>query len=405
MGDENSLRDMSPLRTSPRRKRNSLPPSLPTIRSVSGTGELELAPDAGLPPQPFNFTPAYFTPVGQTQLKASRTSQRRGHRYKHSSVSMQFFKEPEARAPLAIPVSRPVPTLHECWQSITRAQFLQMLVCLVKIVATLVVYNLGSPEMRSVSTLAHVIAYQTVVETTVVIVSVLANFDVWTRSSMKLPFALKRIEVLVAFGLSTVLIFIGGDVISHGIEELVSGHSHDHRNENMDPHSERSLLRHFLPVVISFLVLVSGKSHSSIPLTLPTIALALIILIGPVFPHSVSEALDTALTPTIAVYMISLGWKGVKVFGSMLSMSYGGEDKTKEIRHQILADKSVLEVLEVGVWQVHYDLWLATSRIAFRGDGADAERVRHVAESAIRTSIPVEGVDWEMTIEVLHSKP
>ena len=363
--------------------------------------------------KPFNFTPAYFSPPSQNALSASKTSQRRGHRYKHSSVSLNFFKEPEPRAPLAIPVSRPVPTLYECYQSVTKQQFIQLCICLAKICATVIVYSLGSPEMHSVSTLAHIIAYETVVETTVVIVGVLANFDAWTRGSMKLPFALKRIEVMMSFGLSTVLVFIGGDVISHGIEELVSGHNHGHSHSEGGSSSENSsensghssLYKHFLPVFLSFLVILPnlGKQHSTIPLSLPTLALALSVLVAPLFPVQATRAIDAMLTPLIACYMIYMGWKGVKMFGSILAVSYGGPDSTELIKNKILEDKCVRDIQDFGVWQVHYDLWLVTARITISGDSKDASRVKQLSERAIMELIPVDDVEWELTLAVPSS--
>ncbi|CRK48323.1 hypothetical protein BN1723_007965, partial [Verticillium longisporum] len=66
---------------------------------------------------PFNF---------QTQtISTSPVKSRRGHRYKHSSISTQhqIFKEPPQRPPPVLPASLPIPTLKDARERMTTEQW------------------------------------------------------------------------------------------------------------------------------------------------------------------------------------------------------------------------------------------------------------------------------------------
>lgn len=356
------------------------------------------------PKNPFGFTPTY---VDQSPARP-RASQRRGHHYKHSSVSLNFFQEPEQRAPLAIPVSLAVPTLAEYWQSITRPQFTRLMWCVFRMVVALAVYTLNT-DVHAVAPLAHLLAYETVVSTTAACVGILANFDVWNKSSVRLPFALKRAEALVAFGLAAVLLFIGGDVISHLIQHLVQSDNHHDHHDHHDhgaghPSKHTSHFSHYAVVLVSILTIFPSavRQRSSNPLALITLLFACVVLVVPALPESLGRFVDTALTPTIAIAMISVGWKTAKVFGGMLVMSYGGPDPNQEIVDQITADPNVEEVSDISLWQVHHDLWLASMRIVVSGTSVDDRRVRQLAEKAVKSAVDVDG-EWETTIEIVKA--
>lgn len=52
------------------------------------------------------------------------------------------------------------------------------------------------------------------------IVDILGNFEVWKRSTVHLPFGLERAEVLVGYAFSIMLIFMGGDIMSHSVQDM-----------------------------------------------------------------------------------------------------------------------------------------------------------------------------------------
>lgn len=397
------MRSGSPLRShSPVRKHLQVP-SLDPIRSVSGSA---LGPDDGTnTTNPFNFTSTYVTPNSGSARRgrAPGASQRRGHHYKHSSVSLNFFQEPEERAPLALPVSLAVPNMSEYWQSITPPQSRALAWCTLKLIVTLGCYAVGSP-VHSMALLAHLLAYETVVSTTVALVAILANFEVWSRSSLRLPFALKRVEVLVAFGLSVVLLFISSDVVSHIVQELATGHSHghDHGHEHEeDPgHTGKSLRGHFALVLMALLTTLPTAWRGGNVLARSTALFAFVVLVIPLLSPTIAPVVDALVQPAIVATMAYLGYTSSKLFGGMLAMSYGGPDRSSSVRDLITSDPNVVQVEAISLWQVHHDLWLATMRIVMSGTVEDERRVRTAAERAVREAVDVRDVEWETTVEI-----
>lgn len=406
-GKQSSARQHSPTRV-----RNQLSvPTLQTIRSVSGSAlgpDIDFQPEEpeenlhrqlSPPPNPFNFTSTYVTPskpVVSSTAKSARASQRRGHHYKHSSVSMNFFQEPEQRVPLSIPVSLAVPTMREYYQSITQPQFLKLVWCTLRMLLAMLVYSLGSP-VHSAASLAHLLAYETVVSTSVACVSVLANFEVWHKSSLRFPFALKRAEVLVAFGLSAVLIFIGGDIVSHTLQALATGHEHHHHQ----PHNDHLALHSGLLLVSALSMLPTvARQGAANPLAVCTVLISGAVISVPLLPPRLGAILDSVLTPITAFTMVSIGYSSSKLFSGMLAMSYGGPDRSEAIAELVSDDPAVTHVSDISLWQVHHDLWLASMRITVAGDAEDERRVREMAAKAVREAVYVKDVKWETTIEI-----
>lgn len=397
---------------SPTRARNHLAVStLHTIRSVSGSA---LGPDIDLQleehknnshmqllsqPNPFNFTSTYATSSKPGILSTSnpaRASQRRGHHYKHSSVSMNYFLEPELYVPLSIPVSLAVPTLREYYQSITQPQLYRILWCALRMVLAILVYSIGSP-VHSAASLAHLLAYETVVSTSAACVSVLTNFEVWHKSTLRFPFALKRVEVLVAFGLSAVLLFIGCDIVSHSLQALATGHK-NHQNQAVNHH----LAVHSGLLLIYTLTMLPTvvKQGFANPLAVCTVLISGAVICVALLPLHIGAMLDSMLTPIIALTMISIGYTSSKLFSGMLAMSYCGPDRSKAICELVGSDPAVTHVEDISLWQVHHDLWLESMRITVAGDAEDERRVRELATKVVREAVDVKDVKWETTIEI-----
>lgn len=112
---------------------------------------------------------------------------RRGHKYKHSSVSHQIFLEPAPRAPLQVPASLPLPNWSEIRGSMTPEQKMRGLWCVCHLlVGGYVKYSAqGSTAMTALS---HLMFYDFVGATVCCIADIGSNFECWRRTSLKRPF-------------------------------------------------------------------------------------------------------------------------------------------------------------------------------------------------------------------------
>lgn len=331
-----------------------------------------LAPRTGSPVRnPFNFESKI---VSASPVKPS---QRRGHRYKHSSVSLNFFQEPEARAPLPIPVSLAVPTFKECYQSVTKTQMVRFGWCLIRFLSALLLYSSDHGALQSAEALAHLVAYDAVVDTLVVGVGVWSNFEVWKRSSLRLPFALQRVEILVSFSLAICLVFVGGHMASHTIQEVAylfydeGPHRGHHHHHSTDPSAFSGVLASVvvsLVVTLVSLVVAEGVSVGSMwedhSFSCITALFGIAVLVVGVLNNWL---IDFLLMPTMAVTMVYFGWQTSKHLGGMLVMSYGGPNRPDLIQSAIATDERIANVSEVSLWQVHHDLWLASIKLSLTG--------------------------------------
>lgn len=135
---------------------------------------------------PFNFTTQQYTAGRVGNIKAD-IGKRRGHKYKHSSISHQIFLEPAPRAPLQLPTALPMPTRREVRNSMTSEQTLRLAWCLTHFaVAAYVQWSAhGSLAMTALSRLLFFDAAGAVA---CVLVDMMSNFEVWKRSTIKHPF-------------------------------------------------------------------------------------------------------------------------------------------------------------------------------------------------------------------------
>lgn len=373
---------------------------------------------------PFNFESTTFTPGSGAPAK------RRGHKYKHSSVSINFFQEPPKRNPLPIPASLPIPTLRECYQSMSREQSIRTVWCCVHLAAAFMVYNTHQ-SLMALSALAHLLFYDAMGATLCCLVDVLGNFSVWHQSSIRHPFGLERIEVLAGFALAVTLIFMGGDIMSHALQtviqtlyagdgEAVHHHGNHHAHDAANEHVSGMVVCVLCGIVVTVVSAVGLENHSRISRTMRhhvnlfplvdnpshflTISFSVAVILIPTLLSAHAVVLDTVLTPLMAFGMCYVGWTLAKVLSGMLVMSHSGPDMTSNIQSELKADPAVAEIWDISFWQVQHQLWLASMKVSMTGSEEDEDRVRKSAEDAVRTIMEADyGADqWESTIDVIN---
>lgn len=164
--------------------------------------------------------------MGPSSLQV-RPAHRKGHKYKHSSVSMNLFQEPPPalnafdQTP-SLPDLYPFPNFKETIASMTQNQKSRLSWAMCHMGLASIVFLFGFKNgLPSFSTLSHLIFYDALGCFVIVGVDIMSNFEVWNNSSIVYPFGLGRLEVLVAFALSASSIMVGFDLISHFLEEMV----------------------------------------------------------------------------------------------------------------------------------------------------------------------------------------
>lgn len=202
--------------------------------------------------QPFNFQPQdIMTHSNGSNLSlVVKPAHRKGHRYKHSSVSMNLFQEPVPIAdanqqPNLIPDSYPIPNVREAVNSATPTQRYKFSLAITHFITSMVVFVYGVRYHQSAfSTLAHLVFYDSLGSLVVACVDVISNFEVWYKPSIAYPFGLARLEVLTGFALCTSLVMVGCDLISHFVEEMIVGYvdasvgeSAEHGSHHIHHHS------------------------------------------------------------------------------------------------------------------------------------------------------------------------
>lgn len=347
--------------------------------------------------------------------------QRRGHKYKHSSISHQIFLEPPPRAPLALPNSLPIPTLKECRSSMSNDQKTRFWwsVCHIFIAGYTLWSANGSLAMMALS---HLILFDSLGALLCVAVDVLGNFEVWKRSSIRHPFGLERAEVLAGFAMCVLLLFMGLDLISHNLQHFLetSGHEPHHSHAHYRA-SAGSVDTTAVLAVISTLVSAIGlKNHArigkvmrfayieSLPSVLSnpshflTISCSTMLLLLPLVPVNVYVWIDKLLSGTVAISMCILGFRMVKTLGSMLLMSYSGTGISDVIR-DIESDPSVFGVDDARFWQVHYGLCMANLKLRVTGSEEILVRLREKICSLIKNRLGsgygAGGQRWEVSVQ------
>lgn len=182
-------------------------------------------PSSALFEAPFNLAPppSMQTPPPSSASSNTRAMFRKGHRYKHSSVSMNFFQEPEVKVPLNIAKSLPIPNFNDLTKNLSwpRAHC-QLLLTFIQLCMCLLIFQLGHHNSWSnFGTLSHFIAYDVIGSIAIIFVENLSQFEVWSTGTITYPFGLNRIEVLISFSLAVSLCFVGLDLLFHMAEEFI----------------------------------------------------------------------------------------------------------------------------------------------------------------------------------------
>ncbi|KAJ5677085.1 uncharacterized protein N7477_002718 [Penicillium maclennaniae] len=382
----------------------------------NGSGD---SPSAG----PFNFN---TTVMAKSPVVKSNIGQRRGHKYKHSSISHQIFLEPPPRAPLALPNSLPMPTLKECRSSMSKDQKTRFWwsVCHMFVAAYTLWMAHGSLAMTALS---HLILFDSLGALLCVAVDVLGNFEVWKRSSIRHPFGLERAEVLAGFAMCVLLMFMGLDLISHNLQHFLekSGHEPHH----MHVHERVSLgsvdITAVLAISSTLVSAIGLRNHArigkamrfgyieSLPSVLSnpshflTLSCSTLLLLLPLVSIRIYDWLDKLLSGTIALSMCFLGVRLVKTLGSMLLMSYSGQGVSDVIK-DIEADPAVFGVDDARFWQVHYGLYMANLKLRVSGTEDGLGRLREKISSLIRNRLGggygTGGQKWEVSLQFTIEK-
>lgn len=402
----------------------------PAAKSVSAP---LLSPLLILPPRGRSLPSPFLIPPGQDHLliPPQNIGQRRGHRYKHSSVSTQhqIFLEPAPRAPLALPASLPIPTFREAYQSMSREQTIRLMWCAGHaLVAFYVVYS--SAGSLALKALSHLIFFDAISALICVFVDVFSNFEVWKRSSIRHPFGLERMEVLAGFAMSVFLVFMGFDLISHNLKhvlESLGNHTphHPHAHDRVSPGSVDSAA---LAAIIATLISAIGlRNHARIshamrftaiahlpsvlsnPSHFLTLSFSTLMLLLPLMSVTLYLWLDRLLCSLIAFSMFFLGFRLAIAQGLMLLMSYSGTG-VDECLKEIAAEDDICAIEEARFWQVHYGLCMANLKVRVRGsrgnvDEARMNRVRERINMVVKNRLGGGygrggGVKWEVTSQL-----
>lgn len=391
---------------------------------------------------------------------AQNIGQRRGHRYKHSSISAQhqIFQEPPPRAPPVLPASLPVPTIKEAWGSMHKDQRARLYWSLCHAcVAGYVFFSAGGS--LAMTALSHLVFFDVGSAAICVCVDVLGNFEVWRRSSIRHPFGLQRVEVLAGFAMSVFLVFGGFDLLSHNFKHVLEsmgshaphhphGHSHGHGGgDGEGAVSAGTVDLATLAAVLSTLVSAYGlKNHARIrrvmrpsyfssflpeilanPFHSLTLFFSFLMLLLPALPVGSFAWLDKLICVAIAVSMFVLGMRLAVAQGFMLLMSYngrqhrpsvssssaagekinaGGSSDADAVVREIESEPNVARVDEAQFWQVHYGLCMATLKLCVTRGCDDAalsllrQRVARIVQNRLGEGYGKGGaLRWEVTLQ------
>ncbi|EEQ30926.1 cation diffusion zinc membrane transporter Zrg17 [Microsporum canis] len=368
-------------------------------------------------PSPFNFKP---TTLAKTPVLKSNVGQRRGHKYKHSSVSHQIFLEPPPRAPLALPNSLPIPTFKEYRKSMSRDQKARFWwsLCHMAVAGYTLWSAHGSMAMTGLS---HLMLFDSLGAMLCVVVDILGNFEVWKRSSIRHPFGLERAEVVAGFALSVLLFFMGGDLISHTVQHVLGGSHHAHPHDEHDWVTPGSVdITALLSIGATLISAIGLKNHGRIgkamrvtyiqslpsllsnPAHFLTLSCSSLLLLLPLLSMSFYTFLDPIISFTLAFSMCALGIRLVVNLGSMLLMSYAGPG-VSAVMKDIAAHPSVTDVEEARFWQVHYGLCMANIKLRVVGSEEAVTLLRERIVNMIKHRLGGEygtGVQkWEVSLQ------
>lgn len=270
--------------------------------------------------------------------------------------------------------------------------------------------------------LSHLIFYDSLGALLCVAVEVLSNFEVWSRSSIRHPFGLQRMEVIAGFALSVLLIFMGFDLVSHNAKHALEGIGHEpHHSHSHERVSAGTVdLTAVLAIVSTLISAVGLRNHARIgkamrfaamqnlpsilnnPSHFLTLSCSTILLILPLLSLHAFEWIDKTLSMTMALAMCFLGVHLGKSVGSMLLMSYSGKEVPNVVK-DIGADPLVKSVDHAKFWQAHYGVSMANLKLRVSGSEENLVRLRERITSMIRNRLGggygSGGQRWEVSLQ------
>jgi len=274
--------------------------------------------------------------------------------------------------------------------------------------------------------LSHLLFFDALGAFLVVAVDVSRNFEVWNRSSVRTPFGLERAEVMAGLAMAIILLFMGLDLISHGLQHALEnegGHEahHTHGHERIGAGDVD-----FAAAAGAAATLVSAGvlgNHGRIgrtmrvpflgwlsrgfrnPSHLLTMSCSGLLLILPLLDLHTYEWIDPTLGLIMALAMVFLGSGLGYTLGRMLLMSYS-DPSIKDVIYELENDGMVSAVEEAKVWQVHYGLCMANFKLRVR-DISLSEKLRERVASLVRNRLGggygegSKGVRWEVSTEII----
>ncbi|KAF3985802.1 hypothetical protein FT663_05148 [Candidozyma haemuli var. vulneris] len=373
---------------------------------------------------PFNFKSQDMPMTHSNSSNSSlviKPAHRKGHRYKHSSVSMNLFQEPVPIADSSlyqelIPSSYPIPNWSETWASANASQRVKLTLALAHFLTAVVVFIAGTILGESAfSTLAHLVFYDSLGSFVIAFVNILSNFDAWKKPSVAYPFGLGRLEVLLGFALSTSLVMVGCDLISHFVEGVVvtlavsgTADSTDHGAHHIHGHSDGSKSPFLYEIVVALVVIMTWitstlfydsntisdmlstkdekrrKNQDGLggylnnlqeresstnerifkivttflknPMRLITLVYSTFLFVIPLLPHNLKEPLkvdvDEASTLFVASTLCYAGWKLVTTLGGILLISF----PYTEYDYSVLKSSVTEQIMGLDIFKPAYSL-------------------------------------------------
>jgi divalent metal cation (Fe/Co/Zn/Cd) transporter len=274
--------------------------------------------------------------------------------------------------------------------------------------------------------LSHLLFFDALGAFLTVAVDVGRNFEVWQRSSIRHPFGLERSEVLAGLAMAVILLFMGMDLISHGMTHALE-HEGGHEPHHAEPHervSPGSVDFAALSAILSTLVsVVSLGNHArigrtlqmSLPGFLPnalknpshllTLGCSALLLLLPLLSIKTYAWFDGLLATSMAIAMMLLGGRICYALGRMLLMSSPFPPmQLQSLLDEVSTMAEISEVEEAKVWQVHYGLCMSNFKIRVKSMETVA-KVRERITSLVKNRLGggygegSKGVRWEISVQ------
>ena len=337
------------------------PPPTSRNRSPIRTASPEMIPsskrNSALLESPFNFTQAHIgsphksTPPPSGGTASSRASFRKGHRYKHSSVSMNFFQEPEVKIPLNIAKSLPIPEFNDILENLPWPKaYVQLSILSLQIVLGIATFLIGNfKSWNNFVTLSHFITYDIIGSAIIILIETLSQFESWFTGTITFPFGLNRIDVLSSFALAVSLCFVALDLLFHILEESIAifvesskpGHHDDISVQIPHSHNDGAVgaqlrsgnnMTLWYAIVFTHLVLANlslfktfyANTNSKLKTKNPiiTIMYTCYLFVFPHLPEDLSNIVDYAATFLTAIFILVHGMTIAEWTSTILLMGF-----------------------------------------------------------------------------------